>query len=411
MDVAATLRRFISRGSHVLHTGKARPATPAQTTPLLRPQVPAASWSGPQPWSAKVRSAPSNPSPSMAPRGELPLNRVTAFSTPQQAQALATPLNRNAFTPAAHPAPQPGPKAWPFQSSTAAQPPLFSPVRQPAGSPPRPVGLQTLAQPDPVHTHWVQAATVAPHRRAGDRETQVQEMKDRITHLDGRLERNGQRLEAADAEYEQISKQARHAPPDHPVHERLAWLERRLDKLEGLREKLLSEIGHQRSELASFYQPRAEKLAGALRELASVGEPQRIGAGGLIRTTPEGVAFVDPAAQANRQHLKAHAHLLSQRQTLERDQGRLHHLLGTGVLDGLPPGRLAGLKQLAALDLPEQFAKLERLADSVQRRDAELRKRTSGGFIHSVPTTAAERREAERARRAIDQEALDNGYF
>jgi hypothetical protein len=415
MSFSASLRRFISRSSHALHTGKAKPSTPTETTPLLRPQGPAGAWSGPQPWSAKVRPAPSNSIPSMAPRSELPRNRVTAFSTPQQAQApLATPLNRSNFTPAAYPASHPaspsGPKAWPFQSSAAAADSRFSPVQAPARNTAGPVGLQTLVQPEPAHAHAVQAATVAPHRPAGDRKTQVQAIQDRITHLEGRLERNSERWKAARAEYNRLYKEAFTAPDDHPVHAKLDWMERRLGKLENLREKLLSEISHQRSELASFYQPRAEKLAASLRELASVQGPQRIDVGGLIRITPDGQAFVDPAAKANRDHLRDHAHLRGKEQTLARDRDRLHRLLGTGVLDGLPPAQLAELKQLAAMDMAQQFARLERLADSVQHRDAELRKRTSGGFVHSVPTTAAQRAEAERARLQAAQDALDNGY-
>jgi hypothetical protein len=406
MSFSASLRRFISRSSHALHTGKAKPSTPTETTPLLRPQGPAGAWSGPQPWSAKVHPAPSNSIPSMAPRSELPRNRVSAFSTPQS----QAPLNQHAHA-AFNPASQPGPKAWPFQAGSAAQEHRFSPVRQPPGSPPRPVGLQTLAQPSPAQPHVVHAATVAPHRPAGDRKTQVQQIQDRITHLDGRLDRNAQRLQRAEAEYRQLSEQAPHAPPGHPVHQRLDWLEGRLARLEGLRDKLLAEVRHQRSELASFYQPRAEKLAASLRELASVQGPQRIDVGGLIRITPDGEAFVDPAAKANRDHLRDHAHLRGKEQTLARDRDRLRRLLGTGVLDGLPPAQLAELKQLAAMDMAQQFARLERLADSVQHRDAELRKRTSGGFVHSVPTTAAQRAEAERARLQAAQDALDNGYL
>jgi hypothetical protein len=397
MTFTASIRRITSRVSDMLPGVKGRPAT--QTPPLQPAHRLATSSGGPQPLASKV-SGPA--AYSMAPRQQPPGlgPRVQAFSVPLPAHGF--PLT--AARPAQPPAPS-GPLSWAAQVPPGPRTTPTHPAARPG-----PVGLQQVLP----SAGWADSRpTAAPprHRPTGRRDDQVRQMQDQINQLRQEVQSVHREWRAAVADHRQTRRDAAGAPHYHPIHDKVEQLKEKRSRLKQHGMGLQAELDRQQSALAAFHQPRAEKLAAGLRELAGVQELQAIGPGGLVQMKPDGSVHVDPAAARNRQHLKAHAHLLDQQERLERQQGQLHGLLQRGVLDGLPAGQLDELRQLAGMDLEQQFARLRRLADSVRHRDEELRKRTSGGFIHSVPATAAQRRELEEAERRAHQDAVDNGYL
>lgn len=150
---------------------------------------------------------------------------------------------------------------------------------------------------------------------------------------------------------------------------------------------------------------QARELAKGLAELAKVqgGELRHSGGGSRIhldRSTIEN--HYDRFDQSR--------HLLNKRDDMEGAQQQLNRLINSGMLEGIAPKERQELKQLAELDIGDQFSKLNDLKGTVAEIRGALKAMGAGGLYDGINTTPEQRAhdDAEALRNA--REARANNY-
>jgi hypothetical protein len=198
------------------------------------------------------------------------------------------------------------------------------------------------------------AADAVEWTAAETSQVQVQTVRARLEQMNAALEAVRDELASSTAEYNRLARQAYDAADTDEAHQaytqarehRAALVEQWLGLAAQIKEL-------QSRHIASPARTPAQRLAAGLRALAAVKEVNEGSPG--RRTLPS------RTVRSHRRRLRDSAYLLDRHEELVADQGRLRALLGSGVLDSLPPPELDELRQLAALDLQGQFMRLSRL--------------------------------------------------
>jgi hypothetical protein len=150
---------------------------------------------------------------------------------------------------------------------------------------------------------------------------------------------------------------------------------------------------------------QARELAKGLTELARVeGGDLRRSAGGsrihLDRSTIEG----------HYDRFDKCRHLLNERGNLEGAQQQLRSLIQGGKLEGMTPHEARELRQLAEMNIGQQFRALDDLKDTVAEIKGALKAMGAGGLYEGITTTPQQRARDDAEERRTRQDALDNGY-
>lgn len=150
---------------------------------------------------------------------------------------------------------------------------------------------------------------------------------------------------------------------------------------------------------------QARELAKGLAELAKV-------QGGEMRQSRDGSKiYLDRTSIENHyDRFDQSRHLLNKRDNLENAQQQLNKLINSGMLEGIAPSERRELKQLATLDIGDQFNKLNDLKGTVAEIKGALKSMGAGGLYEGIRTTPEQRAHDDAEARRNAQEALNNNY-
>lgn len=150
---------------------------------------------------------------------------------------------------------------------------------------------------------------------------------------------------------------------------------------------------------------QARELAKGLTELAQV-------KGGELRQSRDGSkTYLDRSTIENHyERFDQSRHLLNKRGDLENAKQQLNRLIDSGMLEGIAPNERRELKQLAELDIGDQFSKLNDLKGTVAEIRGALKAMGAGGLYEGIRTTPEQRAHDDAEARRSQQDAIDNGY-